>query len=46
LFKNDPPTKETMNCLDQSGMTPFLAFIRSFSSHHDNLLVTISNKIN
>ena len=27
-------------------MTPFLAFIRSFSSHHDNLLVTISNKIN
>jgi hypothetical protein len=46
LFKNDPPTKETMNCLDQSGMTPFLAFVRSFSHHHDNLLVTISNKIN
>lgn len=46
LFENDPPTKETMNCLDQSGMTPFLAFIKSFTTQHDNLLTTISNKIN
>jgi ankyrin repeat protein len=41
LLKNDPPTPETINCLDQSGLTPFLAFIRSFTTNHDKLFVTI-----
>ncbi len=27
LFANDPPTVETLNCLDPAGLTPFLAFI-------------------
>lgn len=35
-----------MNCLDQSGLTPFLAFIMSFTTQHDNLFLIISNKIN
>ncbi len=46
LIKNDPPTKETMNCLDLDGQTPFLAYIKSFTTNHDQLLVTIANKIN
>ena len=32
LIKNDPPTKETMNCLDTNGLTPFLAYIKSFTT--------------
>ena len=35
LIKNDPPTKETMNCLDTLGHTPFLAYIKSFTQMHD-----------
>ena len=35
-----------MNCLDAQGLTPFLAYINSFATAHDGLLVTISNKIN
>lgn len=31
LIKNDPPTKETMNILDPNGLTPFLAYIKSFT---------------
>lgn len=45
-MKNDPPTRETMNCLDAQGLTPFLAYVKSFTQMHDQLLVTISNKIN
>jgi hypothetical protein len=41
LIKNDPPTKETMNTLDAHGLTPFLAYIKSFTSQHDQLLVQI-----
>ena len=46
LIKNDPPTKETMNCLDANGLTPFLAYIKSFTTLHDQLLVTIQHKVN
>lgn len=46
LIKNDPPTKETINCLDAQGLTPFLAYVQSFTKNYDPLLVIISNKIN
>lgn len=37
LLKNDPPTKETMNALDDIGLTPFLAFIEYFCSRFTSL---------
>jgi hypothetical protein len=46
LIKNDAPTKETLNCLDANGLTPFLAYIKAFTTNHDGLLVTIQNKVN
>jgi ankyrin repeat protein len=31
LIKNDPPSKEAMNCLDDNGFSPFLAYIKTFT---------------
>ena len=46
LIKNEPPTKETINTLDENGKTPFLVYIQSFTAKHDEMLTNISNKIN
>lgn len=46
LMKNDVPTKETMNCLDKEGFTPFLKYIDSFTQQYPTLLQTVQNKIN
>ena len=46
LLKNEAPTKETINCLDGNGLTPFLAYIQSFERSHDGILITIENKVN
>jgi ankyrin repeat protein len=46
LIKNDPPTKETINTLDANGLTPFLAYIQSFTKNHDGLLTTLANRVN
>jgi len=46
LVQNDPPTRETFQTLDDQGLNPFLAYVDSFVRNHDQLLVSISNKIN
>jgi maltose-binding protein MalE len=45
LIKNDPPSKETLNILDEDGFTPFLAYIKSFTTMHDQMLVAIQKKV-
>ncbi len=37
LLANDPPTKETMNVLDDLGLTPFLNYIEYFCSRFTSL---------
>jgi ankyrin repeat protein len=34
LLKNDKPTKETMNVLDNQGLSPFLAYIDRFVNNY------------
>jgi hypothetical protein len=46
LLQNEAPTKETINFLDKNGLTPFLAYVEAFCQHHDQLLTTISHKVN
>lgn len=41
LIQNDPPTMETINCLDEHGLTPFLSYIKAFTTNSDQLLVQI-----
>jgi len=35
LILNDPPTKETINYLDDEGFTPFLRYIKSYTESYD-----------
>jgi hypothetical protein len=35
-----------MNSLDAQGLTPFLAYVQSFTKNYDQILVNISNKVN
>lgn len=37
LLNNDPPTEETMNALDDLGLTPFLNFVEYFCSRFVSL---------
>ena len=37
LFQNDPPSRETLNVLNDKGLTPFLAYIEFFTVQHDQL---------
>jgi hypothetical protein len=37
IIENDPPSKETMNILDELGLTPFLTFVEYFCSYVNNL---------
>ena len=37
LIANDPPTKETMNTLDDLGLTPFLNFVEYFTVRYVSL---------
>lgn len=37
LLVNDPPSKETMNVLDDLGLTPFLNYIEYFCSRFTSL---------
>ena len=37
LLKNDPPTVETMNSLDDLGLSPFLNFVEYFCSRFVSL---------
>jgi len=37
LLKNDPPTVETMNALDDLGLSPFLNFVEYFCSRFVSL---------
>lgn len=34
LILNDPPSKETINCLDEEGLTPFLRYIKQFADQY------------
>jgi hypothetical protein len=43
---NDPPTKETINCLDDEGKTPFLSYIDSFSKNIGDLYAKVQARIN
>ena len=37
LIQNDAPTRDNMNPLNDSGLTPFLAYINHFSSQYDTV---------
>jgi hypothetical protein len=46
LFANDTPTPETMNILNGTGMTPFLAYIEQFTSKYYALKETMLQQVN
>lgn len=37
ILKNKPPKKDSMNSLDEQGLTPFLAYIEYFCSKYSSL---------
>jgi len=39
---NDKPTKESMNCLNVNGYSPFLAFLEAFTTTGPGLIATIA----
>ena len=46
IIKNDPPTKETLNTLDDNGYTPLLAYIQSYSNNFNQHYNQIMTRIN
>lgn len=46
LFKNDQPTKDTVNYLDDEGLTPFLSYIYEFSTEYNDLIQKIQMRVN
>ena len=46
MIENETPKVESINILDDIGMTPFLAYIDKFCSSFEEIRSNISNKIN
>jgi len=45
LFDNDPPSEETMNFLNDYGLTPFLNFVKCFTNQYSSIRSTMVNVI-
>ncbi len=41
ILRNKPPSKESMNVLDERGLTPFLAYVEYFCSRYASLRAEI-----